>query len=75
MRLGACLAACLACYGAAYRPHPCNLGPEPALCATLSVWENRVGKAGRRIDLNIVILPAVEKNHARARFSCWPAAS
>jgi pimeloyl-ACP methyl ester carboxylesterase len=46
------------------RPHPCQPGGD-ALCATLSVWENRTAKSGRRIDLNIVILRALEKPRAR----------
>jgi pimeloyl-ACP methyl ester carboxylesterase len=46
------------------RPHACEIGRESALCATLAVWENRGAKTGRRIDLNIAILPALE--HPRA---------
>jgi pimeloyl-ACP methyl ester carboxylesterase len=47
------------------RPHPCQVPVhEQALCATLPVWENRAAKSGRRIDLNIVILPALRKSHA-----------
>jgi len=42
------------------KPHPC---PPPvriqgALCATYPVWENRAAKSGRKINLNILILPA-----------------
>jgi len=54
----------IAASAAEMRPHACEVGRESALCATLPVWENRSTKAGRRIDLNIVILPAFEKNHA-----------
>ena len=48
------------------RPHPCAVRAVPgeALCATLPVWENREAQSGRRIDLNIVILPALKKDHA-----------
>ena len=38
--------------------------PGQALCATLPVWENRATKTGRRIELNIVILPAFDKDPA-----------
>jgi pimeloyl-ACP methyl ester carboxylesterase len=48
------------------RPHPCEVRgvAGPALCATLPVWENREAKTGRRIELNIVILPALNKSRA-----------
>ncbi len=48
------------------RPHSCEVRgvPGKALCATLPVWENREAKTGRRIELNIVILPALNKDHA-----------
>src|SRR5215831_13850812 len=47
------------------RPHPCRVpGTDGALCATLPVWENRAAKRGRRIELKIVILPALAKDHA-----------
>ncbi len=48
------------------RPHPCEVRgvPGEALCATLPVWENREARTGRRIDLNIVILRALQKDHA-----------
>jgi len=36
--------------------------PRDARCATLSVFENRVARTGRRIDLGVVILPAQHKN-------------
>jgi pimeloyl-ACP methyl ester carboxylesterase len=44
------------------KPHACR-APVEALCATYPVWENRETKAGRRIGLNIVILPALAKDH------------
>lgn len=42
------------------RPHPCMMEslPNDALCAIYPVWENRERKAGRKIGLKIVILPA-----------------
>ena len=42
------------------RPHPCMMEslPNDALCAIYPVWENRERKAGRKIGLRIVILPA-----------------
>ena len=47
------------------RPHTCDVpGAGRVLCATLPVWENRAAKSGRKIDLNIVILPALHANHA-----------
>lgn len=48
------------------RPHPCEVRGVRggALCATLPVWENREARTGRRIELNIVILPALNKDHA-----------
>ena len=43
------------------RLHPCSSadGPTDAYCGTLTVFENRVAKAGRQISLWIVVLPAV----------------
>jgi pimeloyl-ACP methyl ester carboxylesterase len=43
------------------KPHPCEVPDttEKALCATYPVWENRETKKGRKIGLNIVILPAL----------------
>ena len=43
------------------KPHPCGVQslPKDALCATYPVWENRERKTGRKIGLNIVILPAL----------------
>ncbi len=45
------------------KPHECNVAGK-ALCATYPVWEDRDRKAGRKIGLNIVILPALEKDKA-----------
>jgi pimeloyl-ACP methyl ester carboxylesterase len=38
--------------------------PVDAYCGTLKVYENRVTKQGRQIDLNIVVLPAVRSDAA-----------
>ena len=66
MRLLLALAIPLVATAAESRPHSCDLRfvAGPALCATLPVWENRAAKTGRRIELNIVILPALQKDHA-----------
>src|SRR5258708_29546511 len=47
------------------KPHPCQVQgfPADALCATFPVWENRDRKSGRKIGLNIVVLPAVGPEH------------
>ena len=45
------------------RPHPCDApGAGRALCATFPVWENRTAKSGRKLDLHVVILPALQAN-------------
>ncbi|HEX9942530.1 MAG TPA: alpha/beta fold hydrolase [Thermoanaerobaculia bacterium] len=43
------------------KPHSCRVPgvDREVLCATYPVWENRETKQGRRIGLNIVILPAL----------------
>jgi len=43
------------------RPHPCRVPglDQEVLCATYPVWENRETRQGRKIGLNIVILPAL----------------
>src|SRR5258708_3717516 len=48
------------------KPHPCRVRgiPDEVLCATYPVWENRERKSGRKIGLNIVILPALDAQHA-----------
>ena len=44
---------------------PCRLpGVEAAAqCGSLSVWEDRAEKRGRRIDINVAIVPAKLRNH------------
>ncbi|HWM89909.1 MAG TPA: alpha/beta fold hydrolase [Thermoanaerobaculia bacterium] len=44
------------------KPYPCRVPglDQDVLCATYPVWENRETKQGRKIGLNIVILPATE---------------
>ncbi len=48
------------------KPHPCKLPgvTGPVLCATHAVWEDRAAGKGRRIGLNIVILPALGADRA-----------
>ena len=43
------------------KPHPCRVPgyEKEVLCATYPVWENRETRQGRKIGLNIVILPAL----------------
>lgn len=43
------------------KPHPCRVPgyEQEVLCATYPVWENRETRQGRKIGLNIVILPAL----------------
>jgi pimeloyl-ACP methyl ester carboxylesterase len=43
-------------------------GPTDALCGRLSVYENRQMGTGRRLSLNIVVLPAVGTAHADPLF-------
>ncbi|HEY4258097.1 MAG TPA: alpha/beta fold hydrolase [Candidatus Udaeobacter sp.] len=45
----------------------CNLPgtKEQALCGTFRVFENRQTRVGRTIDLNIVVLPALEQKNKR----------
>lgn len=45
---------------------PCKIDglDEEVLCGTLPVWENRTAKAGRKIDLAMVVLPAKSPNPA-----------
>ena len=47
-------------------PHPCKVSglDEEVRCATYAVWEDRKGKKGRKIGLNIVVIPAVSKDKA-----------
>jgi pimeloyl-ACP methyl ester carboxylesterase len=48
------------------KPQPCRLEglAEEARCATYPAWEDRAAKKGRKIDLNVVILPALEPKPA-----------
>jgi pimeloyl-ACP methyl ester carboxylesterase len=41
---------------------PCKVAgvEEELLCGKLSVFENRKSRAGRKIDLNVIVLPALE---------------
>jgi len=45
---------------------PCHppLVDSEALCGKYEVFEDRKARAGRKIDLNIVVLPALNKEHA-----------
>jgi len=40
---------------------PCTVEgvAEPVLCGSFAVWENRTTQRGRKIDLNIVVVPAL----------------
>src|SRR5262245_41760936 len=43
--------------------HPCEGGSEiGALCGTYQVWENRAAKSGRKISLEIIVLPALSSH-------------
>jgi len=46
--------------------HACSAkdGPNDAYCGSLVVWEDRVARAGRKIGLRIVLLPALARRHA-----------
>ena len=35
----------------------------PARCGTYEVWENRAARTGRRIKLDIAVIPARLRNH------------
>jgi pimeloyl-ACP methyl ester carboxylesterase len=52
------------------KPHPCTVPAvsKGTLCATYPVWEDRDRKAGRKIGLNIVILPALKPGKAEPVF-------
>lgn len=45
---------------------PCKVGPAgaktDALCGEYQVWENRAAKAGRKITLQVLVLPALGPN-------------
>ncbi len=41
---------------------PCTIDQiGPARCGTYEVWENREAKSGRRIPLNVIVLPAASQ--------------
>ena len=42
----------------------CTAGGATARCGTLDVYENRKTKTGRKIALNMVVVPAANANHA-----------
>ena len=54
----------LACIPAGARPAgpialaPCDVGGDAARCGTLAVFENREARAGRTIDLKVIVLDA-----------------
>ena len=58
------LAACNKAPTALDRLRPCKIdqGPTDAYCGKLAVWENRQTKQGRKIDLKIVVLPALRRD-------------
>ena len=45
----------------AVKPHPCRVPgvDQEVRCATYPVWENRETRQGRKIGLNIILLPAL----------------
>jgi pimeloyl-ACP methyl ester carboxylesterase len=47
------------------KPCASSEGPSDAYCGSLEVWENRTTKAGRKIRLKIVVLPALKQDYAR----------
>jgi len=52
------------------KPHPCTVHgvSKNVLCASYPVWEDRDRKTGRKIGLNIVILPALQPDKAEPVF-------
>ena len=56
-------------HAAALRTSPCALGQPavPAVCGSLTVFENRTTKSGRTIDIHFVVLKA-ERSSGRAIF-------
>jgi pimeloyl-ACP methyl ester carboxylesterase len=60
--------AAVACQRAGQGPldrlHPCAIaeGPPDAYCGTYQVFENRATKAGRTIDLKVVVAPALRRD-------------
>jgi pimeloyl-ACP methyl ester carboxylesterase len=69
--LGAIAVALAGCQGrpalAVDRLHPCQLadGPPDAYCGSLPVFEDRVAATGRRIQLKIVVAPALRRDARR----------
>src|SRR5258706_9662281 len=47
---------------------PCKVAgvDEQLLCGKLSVFENRQTRTGRKINLNVVVLPALDQQHKEA---------
>ena len=52
--------------GAIDRLRPCSAadGPVDGYCGVVDVWEDRQARAGRRIGLKVVVLPALKQDHA-----------
>jgi pimeloyl-ACP methyl ester carboxylesterase len=50
---------------------PCQIEgmTEAALCGTYQVWEDRAARRGRKIALNVVVLPALEGASPEAAFT------
>src|ERR1041384_7575883 len=46
---------------------PCKLPgiQEELQCGKLTVFENRATRSGRTIDLNVIVLPALDQDHKR----------
>lgn len=55
------------------RLKPCHLEglDSTVLCGTLSVFENTKTKSGRKIELNIVVVPALHKHPDQAPIFCF----
>ncbi|MBV8819646.1 MAG: alpha/beta fold hydrolase [Acidobacteriaceae bacterium] len=47
------------------RPCTDTEGPSDGYCGKVEVWENRTARTGRKIALNVVVLPALRRNAAR----------
>src|SRR6185436_2397408 len=39
---------------------------DSVYCGSLTVWENRTTKVGRKINLNVIVIPALQKDSAGA---------
>jgi pimeloyl-ACP methyl ester carboxylesterase len=44
--------------------HECDIGPLNARCGTMTVWENRETRVGRKIPIKFVVLPAASEHAA-----------